>query len=398
MAGILANSVDVTMVSGDETPDNQVGGFVDDNLITLTVVPSGTSYAWTLSRPSGATIRSALSATTAAETTFIPDAEGTYLITLVVDGTTTYNLRATVVAVLTGNSNETVRFFGIPSASVPTPLTDAVHLFHQEQTDTLSIKRDDGTVVEVGEGSGGGGAGAPTQADKRLVASVTVADGDQATASTLSEKPISGSPIQFIVSNLVYYPGDGVKTTECYFSNDGGATARAWDDIDVGDTAHWNGSVAQYELSADDLIELGYTSTLFGDAAGSALLPATGGLTSGVYFSTLTDLTIASGVVNIDFVALTGPAMRLILTENVTSITVSNIPVSSVFSLTLFVEQDGIGGRTIAASAWPSVFGNVTPPVIQTGINAKSDVINLITRDAGSRFDASGGVHNIPWA
>jgi hypothetical protein len=55
--------------------------------------------------------------------------------------------------------------------------------------------------------------------------------------------------------------GDGAKDEACYFSVDGGATARAMADIEAGDTLYWNGSIAGYELETDDDIDISYQAS-----------------------------------------------------------------------------------------------------------------------------------------
>lgn len=95
-----------------------------------------------------------------------------------------------------------------------------------------------------------------TKADKDLVALVTAADGNKATNSTISSTP--RNYVIVTVNGLEVTVGDGVKTTECYFSGDGGTTARAIGSIVAGDTLHWVGSVAGYQLDATDKINLNY--------------------------------------------------------------------------------------------------------------------------------------------
>ena len=50
----------------------------------------------------------------------------------------------------------------------------------------------------------------------------------------------------------------GDKTFDCYFSNDGGTTARLVVDIEAGDILYWNGSIAGYQLDATDDIDISY--------------------------------------------------------------------------------------------------------------------------------------------
>jgi hypothetical protein len=97
-----------------------------------------------------------------------------------------------------------------------------------------------------------------TRDDKQLTASVTTGDGDQGTASTISHTPVSDGYVRVLINGHGASLGDGVKTSACYFSGDGGTTARAIADITAGDTFHWVGSVAGYQLAADDKIDWDY--------------------------------------------------------------------------------------------------------------------------------------------
>lgn len=99
---------------------------------------------------------------------------------------------------------------------------------------------------------------APVKDNKAMVASVTTGDGDQATVTTVVSTPDSDSYVEVLVGGIMVEVGDAVKTKDCYFSNDGGTTAKAIEDIASGDTLHWNGSVAGYELSADMEIDFNY--------------------------------------------------------------------------------------------------------------------------------------------
>lgn len=67
---------------------------------------------------------------------------------------------------------------------------------------------------------------------------------------------------------------------------------------------------------------------------------------------------------------------------NITTLAFSNVPPSGKqFTITLFLKQDGTGGRTItwpASVRWP---GGVTPPL--SGIANRTDVFTLSTVDGG---------------
>lgn len=113
----------------------------------------------------------------------------------------------------------------------------------------------------VGGGGGGGGSGGvESLSNKRMPAMTTSADGQLACGIAILNTPIGGY-IGVRINGLdVPDVGDGTKLgVSCYFSGDGGASARAWEDITLGDTLWWNGSVAGYELSsATDVIEFVY--------------------------------------------------------------------------------------------------------------------------------------------
>ena len=50
----------------------------------------------------------------------------------------------------------------------------------------------------------------------------------------------------------------GDKTGDCWFSSNGGTTAKALNAIAASDVLYWKGSVAGYQLAATDKITLAY--------------------------------------------------------------------------------------------------------------------------------------------
>lgn len=96
----------------------------------------------------------------------------------------------------------------------------------------------------------------PSQLNKNMTPTATSSDGDVAINTPgIGATPSLDGYVTVMVNGQLCHVGDGVKTTECYFSNDGGTTARLIDDIVSGDTLHWNGSVAKYEISVSDRME-----------------------------------------------------------------------------------------------------------------------------------------------
>jgi hypothetical protein len=100
--------------------------------------------------------------------------------------------------------------------------------------------------------------GVPVTDNKEMTASVTTADGDAATATTIVGTPASDSYVQVFINGVKVILGDGVTTKDCYFSADGGTTPKSIAAIAAGDTLYWNGSVAGYELDGNDRVDFDY--------------------------------------------------------------------------------------------------------------------------------------------
>ena len=107
-------------------------------------------------------------------------------------------------------------------------------------------------------------AAAPTIQDKSLIPSATSGD-NSTTGLTISSTPQGERYVTVSVNGISYEVGDGYKTYDCYFSNDGGSTARDLFDVEAGDTLYWNGVIAGFDLSATDRVDLDYDV----DAAGN---------------------------------------------------------------------------------------------------------------------------------
>ena len=111
-------------------------------------------------------------------------------------------------------------------------------------------------MIEDEEGSGGvSEVGVPFKEES--APSATTADEDT-TGITITYTPFNDSEIKITCNGLGVDIGNGAKDEACYFSADGGTTARAIADITAGDTLYWMGSVAGFELETDDEIDLRY--------------------------------------------------------------------------------------------------------------------------------------------
>lgn len=129
----------------------------------------------------------------------------------------------------------------------------------QKIGNTISVLPDGDSVSASGTGLK---SSVPVLDNKDMTALVTTIDGDDATATTVAKTPGGNSYVQVLINGQMVSVGDGVLTKDSYFSGDGGTTARAIAAIVAGDTLHWNGSIAGYQLAATDRIDLNYAAII----------------------------------------------------------------------------------------------------------------------------------------
>lgn len=142
--GILANSVAVSHTSS--SADDTKTGYVTNQRVALSLSLVSTSFAWSISPPSGSSLaRSALSSTTDAGPTFVPDVPGLYLVSCLASDGTTYLLRLTVNALAILSPTEAIWLSPIADASVPTPALGAI-LYYSTDQSAPAVKLSDGTV------------------------------------------------------------------------------------------------------------------------------------------------------------------------------------------------------------------------------------------------------------
>jgi len=148
MAGILANSVTQTM--GSTSADATQVGYLAGEQITLSVTPSGDSYAWSIARPSGSSAaRAAFSDDTAASPTFTPDLPGYYVITCLVDGATSYVLRIAVTSLAVVSPSQGLRLSPVTDAQVEAPAVGVVLFCGSQHGNALCVKNADDSVDVV---------------------------------------------------------------------------------------------------------------------------------------------------------------------------------------------------------------------------------------------------------
>jgi hypothetical protein len=97
--------------------------------------------------------------------------------------------------------------------------------------------------------------GVPTDVDNdKAVASNTVGN-NASTGLAIEHTPFADSKVTLKINGLEASYG---MSKDFYFSNDGGATARAMADIEAGDELFWNGTNAGYDLEPTDDIDIDY--------------------------------------------------------------------------------------------------------------------------------------------
>ena len=115
-------------------------------------------------------------------------------------------------------------------------------------------------LIESEGGSGLEATGVDVKVDLDKAPSNTSADGDT-TGIQITYSPFSDGAVSITVNGLGANIGNGVKVEACYFSNDGGASAKSIANISAGDTLYWNGSIAEFELDSTDEIDIVYQAS-----------------------------------------------------------------------------------------------------------------------------------------
>lgn len=116
-------------------------------------------------------------------------------------------------------------------------------------------------------GGGGGGGGGSTERippeDRSLIPSTIAAADGLDSGVDITFTPTNGCNVDVEVNGVNVELGDGLKTKECYFSNDGGTTAKTIAGVAAGDSLYWNGAIAGYGLDAStDKISFTYLTMI----------------------------------------------------------------------------------------------------------------------------------------
>lgn len=74
----------------------------------------------------------------------------------------------------------------------------------------------------------------------------------------ISDEPKKGSNINVFINGININVGNGIKTRDCYFSSDGGATAKNFSNLQIGDLLYYNKTISGYKLDNVDKINFDY--------------------------------------------------------------------------------------------------------------------------------------------
>lgn len=99
----------------------------------------------------------------------------------------------------------------------------------------------------------------PSASNKDMAATITTTDFDQACATQIVGTPTNDGYVRVLVNGIGQALGDGVRTKDCYFSSDTGATAKTIANVASGDRLYWVGSVAGFQLAANDKVDFDYS-------------------------------------------------------------------------------------------------------------------------------------------
>lgn len=153
-----------------------------------------------------------------------------------------------------GIGNEHILKVKVDATGTGTTVAPAIN---NDPTRGLGVKVD-GVKISW-NGSGQLTTGKLKVGDTKLTPSATSGDGSDS-GLDISENP-DGGRVSVFVNGVQYMVGNGVKTEDCYFSVDGGTTARTYATIASGDSLYWNGLVSGFDLEVTDVVDINYITS-----------------------------------------------------------------------------------------------------------------------------------------
>ncbi len=148
MAGITAISATKTLGSGDTSADNTTSGYVSKEQISLGLTGSPVTALWSLSKPNASGSSCQLDDETSLTPKFSPNVEGMYVVSCLVDGSTTYILRISAVDTTITSAISAIHFLPCLNSQIPTPRSGRT-VFFSSDSGAMSQKLPDGTVSSL---------------------------------------------------------------------------------------------------------------------------------------------------------------------------------------------------------------------------------------------------------
>lgn len=145
MSGITAVSATKSVDAGSTTVDNSVIGFVSKEQISLGLTGSPTTALWSISKPINSGSYCTISDENSVNPVFTPDVEGIFTVSCLVDGSTTYILRFSIVNIAVTSAISAIHFLPCLNSQIPTP-SSGVTVFFSSESGQMSKKSTNGTV------------------------------------------------------------------------------------------------------------------------------------------------------------------------------------------------------------------------------------------------------------
>ena len=101
-----------------------------------------------------------------------------------------------------------------------------------------------------------GGVSAAVLQTQVASGTLTADEDDEDSGINLTLEPSGNGHILVHVNGILVEVGDGVKTKDCYFTDDAGTSARAFNAIVATDELYWNAVIAGYQLDPGDEVTI----------------------------------------------------------------------------------------------------------------------------------------------
>ena len=148
MSGITAISPNGLVDAGSSSPVNTASGFLTKEQISFGLTGSPMSAIWSLSKPSTSGSACSIIGASSLNPVLTPDTEGVYVVSCLVDGSTTYVLTLSIVASSSVSTISALHLLPADPVQIPTPRSGAT-VFFNLLTSEIAAKYPDGNIVNL---------------------------------------------------------------------------------------------------------------------------------------------------------------------------------------------------------------------------------------------------------